>query len=158
VNHVVQVWSGIGRSGALRARERYHRLKASPEFRARQRERDAKRWAENPVRRQQCLDRRKRFDQAHPEVERARVRHKEARRRAQIKGGDATVADMRALVANAKRCAICGCRLNGEVHVDHIIPLAAGGRHAITNLRAACPSCNVRRPHDGSDVYQLVIA
>jgi 5-methylcytosine-specific restriction endonuclease McrA len=39
------------------------------------------------------------------------------------------------------RCAICGGR---ALSADHIRPLAAGGTHDITNLRALCRQCNSR--------------
>lgn len=35
-------------------------------------------------------------------------------------------------------------------HVDHIIPRRFGGTDELANLRAACPSCNLRRG-DGTD-------
>lgn len=45
------------------------------------------------------------------------------------------------------RCAICGsspatdikCRL----HVDHVVPLSAGGLTGLTNLRTLCEECNI---------------
>jgi 5-methylcytosine-specific restriction endonuclease McrA len=37
-------------------------------------------------------------------------------------------------------------------HMDHIIPLGAGGAHIKVNVRMVCPSCNLNRPKDGSDV------
>lgn len=43
---------------------------------------------------------------------------------------------------------VCQVRLPGCVgkatHVDHIIP---GGPNELTNLRAACAPCNIRRAH-----------
>lgn len=41
-------------------------------------------------------------------------------------------------------CAYCGVRLS-LVHMDHVIPLKRGGRHAIGNVLPACPRCNVRK-------------
>src|SRR5690554_4089856 len=38
------------------------------------------------------------------------------------------------------RCAYCGA--SGPLHMDHIVPLARGGRHGIGNLLPACASCN----------------
>jgi 5-methylcytosine-specific restriction endonuclease McrA len=39
------------------------------------------------------------------------------------------------------RCAYCSVRPQ-SIHMDHVIPLARGGRHAIANLVPACASCN----------------
>jgi len=37
-----------------------------------------------------------------------------------------------------------GC--TGEYkHLDHVIPLSRGGLHALSNLRPACQSCNLRK-------------
>ena len=40
-------------------------------------------------------------------------------------------------------CAYCGAE--GELHVDHVIPLSRGGTNWPANLRPACPSCNRRK-------------
>lgn len=48
-------------------------------------------------------------------------------------------------VRNRKRvkCYYCGVIKKGtEMQIDHVIPLARGGPHAVSNLCAACPSCN----------------
>lgn len=39
------------------------------------------------------------------------------------------------------RCAYCGERPE-VLHMDHVVPLARGGRHAIGNVLPACPPCN----------------
>jgi hypothetical protein len=39
------------------------------------------------------------------------------------------------------RCAYCGSKPD-VIHMDHVVPLARGGRHAIGNLVPACASCN----------------
>lgn len=43
------------------------------------------------------------------------------------------------------RCVICGASANEGVrlHVDHIIPIAKGGKSSINNLRTLCERCNV---------------
>jgi 5-methylcytosine-specific restriction endonuclease McrA len=38
------------------------------------------------------------------------------------------------------RCAYCG--VDGPLTMDHVVPLAGGGRHAADNLVPACASCN----------------
>jgi 5-methylcytosine-specific restriction endonuclease McrA len=43
------------------------------------------------------------------------------------------------------RCAICRCSIRGGYHLDHIMPIARGGKHVPRNLQLLCPSCNVRK-------------
>ena len=42
-------------------------------------------------------------------------------------------------------CQICGRSQNdrGKLHVDHIYPIAKGGKTEINNLRALCDRCNL---------------
>lgn len=41
-------------------------------------------------------------------------------------------------------CAYCG-EVADPLHMDHVVPLARGGRHAISNVLPACQSCNQRK-------------
>jgi NAD+--asparagine ADP-ribosyltransferase len=40
------------------------------------------------------------------------------------------------------RCYYCQKRFRGEVHFDHVVALARGGRHEPSNLAVSCPACN----------------
>lgn len=42
-------------------------------------------------------------------------------------------------------CGICGSSIEGAFHVDHIQPIARGGRHELSNLQLAHPRCNQRK-------------
>lgn len=44
-------------------------------------------------------------------------------------------------------CQICGKRMRDEVglHIDHIIPIAKGGKSVESNLRVLCSKCNGRK-------------
>lgn len=53
----------------------------------------------------------------------------------------------RALKRAAGRCFYCGERWSGTPHMDHVIPLSRGGRHAIGNVVPTCARCNLRK-HD----------
>lgn len=43
------------------------------------------------------------------------------------------------------KCAYCKTDTSVKFHVDHIIPLAKGGKHEPDNVQITCPSCNVRK-------------
>ena len=43
------------------------------------------------------------------------------------------------------KCAICTVLIRREYHVDHIKPLARGGRHTPRNIQLLCPPCNGRK-------------
>lgn len=47
--------------------------------------------------------------------------------------------------AQGDKCAICHSKLNGGGHVDHIVPLARGGRHTPNNLQILCAPCNLHK-------------
>ena len=49
-----------------------------------------------------------------------------------------TPKEMKALRHSA--CAVCASK--EQIEIDHIIPLAKGGRHSIGNLQALCAKCN----------------
>lgn len=43
-------------------------------------------------------------------------------------------------------CAYCGTRFpDGELTVEHIVPVSRGGQHHWTNVVTACRSCNTRK-------------
>lgn len=45
--------------------------------------------------------------------------------------------------ANRIKCYLCGKLIpKGQRHVDHVTPVALGGRHLRTNLDVACATCN----------------
>jgi hypothetical protein len=57
---------------------------------------------------------------------------------------------LRRLVVNraAGRCEYCGLSQEGQeatFHIDHVLPLSAGGATAETNLALACVSCSLRK-------------
>lgn len=86
------------------------------------------------------------------EAYRATRRRHRAARRAIERGLDAERIDpIEVLEADGWRCYICGIDTPRELRgtyepnapeVEHVIPLAAGGKHVRSNLRCACRSCN----------------
>lgn len=56
-----------------------------------------------------------------------------------------SVRDLRRLLnRSGGYCAYCGQKAD-EIHIDHVVPLAKGGRHALGNLAVSCKQCNVRK-------------
>lgn len=52
-------------------------------------------------------------------------------------------------------CQICGkpiTDLNGDLQIDHIVGIAAGGADTLDNVRCTHKLCNLTRPKDGSDL------
>jgi 5-methylcytosine-specific restriction endonuclease McrA len=43
------------------------------------------------------------------------------------------------------RCAYCGISLNGGGHVDHMTPVARGGRDEVRNITLCCEPCNLAK-------------
>jgi 5-methylcytosine-specific restriction endonuclease McrA len=150
----------------------YHRLKqqSDPAYRAKKAAR-AKAWREaNPERakaaQKRCYEAKKteylaknkaNRDAEDPAVTRARHqawrdanRHKlriqsQRRRARRCKGGDLTADEwLMVLEEFDHQCAYCGV---GEVdlQIEHMIPLARGGRHTVTNVVPACGPCNLRK-------------
>lgn len=84
-----------------------------------------------------------------PEGERIRNRLRRHLRRAREReaaDGTVTVAAVRGMLAAAKTCPCCGKPYTKQgkrkATVHHVIPLARGGAHSLTNLTVLCFSCN----------------
>ncbi|KDA05563.1 HNH endonuclease [Microbacterium sp. CH12i] len=88
-------------------------------------------------------------DERYRQANRERFRQKEAKRRAlKVSNGafQVTERDVLRLVARFDhRCAYCATPFTSRFHLDHIVPLARGGHHAIGNLAPACPDCNLSK-------------
>lgn len=82
--------------------------------------------------------------------------NKQNKRRTAERHSDITVQDERR-IRRAKRCALCSRHLTQKEgprkgHLDHIVPIHAGGTHTHGNVRMLCRTCNLTRPNDGSDI------
>lgn len=54
------------------------------------------------------------------------------------------------------RCHVCGKKCRPEdIHLDHLVPLAAGGDHSPENLAVACARCNLSRGARGASQLRL---
>jgi 5-methylcytosine-specific restriction endonuclease McrA len=75
-----------------------------------------------------------------------KVREKARNRRARMKGngGRITKAEWHELLKKANyECMKCGSP--NELTLDHVIPLALGGRHDISNAQVLCMDCNRKK-------------
>jgi 5-methylcytosine-specific restriction endonuclease McrA len=86
-----------------------------------------------------------RWREENRDAHRAQRRNRKARKRAN--GGSHTAADVaEILLMQGRKCAYCRARLKGKAyHVDHIIPLAKGGRNDRRNLQILCIQCNLSK-------------
>lgn len=48
-------------------------------------------------------------------------------------------------LAQRWRCAVCGAGIRRGYHLDHVMPLALGGKHERSNLQLLCPPCNLHK-------------
>ena len=95
--------------------------------------------AKNPEARREIGSR---WQRDHPMQHRQRQQRRRARKLAVF------VEDVHPRVAyemHGGRCGICGEFIEGEFHVDHVIPLSRGGLHSYANSQPAHPLCNARK-------------
>lgn len=119
-----------------------------------------------PMMRNRILEQTKIYAKLHPEVRRrcalnykrrhpnryaAQNRVSHVRRAARMRGADVSDRNVGPLIKSwrLKRSFICAyCRKRFTIkwmHVDHIIPIAKGGKHTVSNLCRSCPPCNIRK-------------
>jgi len=70
------------------------------------------------------------------------------RRRARRLGADGSFGreDIeRIFKAQRGKCAYCAISVKTKCHIDHILPLAAGGSNFPANIQILCPTCNLRK-------------
>lgn len=87
---------------------------------------------------------RRAYDKAHYATGRGRavVAARDHRRRARENGngGKLSSAGIRALYITFPACLACGS--DDDLTLDHVIPLALGGRNSVENIQVLCRSCN----------------
>ena len=107
-----------------------HRRVLSPEVRARANANRRKWIAQNPAYRENRLQIGRRGSSSH-----------RARKRGAT--GYMPRGVLAILSQTQKTCPLCGVSLKRvAVHIDHVVPLALGGRHDLGNLQLLCDSCN----------------
>jgi hypothetical protein len=87
----------------------------------------------------------RRWNALNPERRRMHLQASEAKRRG-APGDGFTADDVRRLLKEQNgACAACGTSVEHKRHVDHIMPLARGGRNDTTNIQILCPPCNLSK-------------
>ena len=49
------------------------------------------------------------------------------------------------MILERDSCYLCDGSLEADFHIDHIFPVAYGGRHEESNIGFLCPTCNVHK-------------
>lgn len=119
-----------------RGKDRY----AEPANKQRQIERQLARYHANP---KPWIEAVVRYKDKHPDL----YRKSNADRRARILGQFLESVDPEIVYRmHGGMCGICkGFVAADNFHVDHVIPLARGGRHGYVNVQPAHPACNQRK-------------
>ena len=91
-----------------------------------------------------CLARSENWKRENPDSARSSVRNRRAR--ISRAGGSHTSKDIQRIgVEQGWRCAACDCDTKDVFHVDHVVPVSAGGRNDPDNLQILCIACNLRK-------------
>ena len=72
-------------------------------------------------------------------------RNSNHKRRALVRDGDVTTIQLKELIDRSKKCYWCEKKIGKLYHIDHVIPLASGGLHTISNLVVSCRQCNLSK-------------
>jgi len=82
-----------------------------------------------------------RWYEKNPEKAKA-VNHNNRAKRASCGGRLSLHLAERLLSLQKNKCAVCRKSLRGGYHLDHIIPLARGGKNIDSNIQLTCQKCN----------------
>lgn len=134
--------------------ERHQRLSADPEYRRKQAEKAAAYRAANPDATKRQNARRR---AANPELARQQSRewfaanpdkraiYEQNRRAKKRENGGRLSPGLKGRLYLSQRGACACCRqlfVEGDLHMDHIMPLSKGGAHADANMQLLCQPCN----------------
>jgi 5-methylcytosine-specific restriction endonuclease McrA len=130
-----------------------YRQEHGDELRARERERDRRKYAKNP---RAQLDYYKQWRLRNLDRARAYVRVAGNKRRASAAGTHFTFEEWQKLLQHhAGRCAYCGSA--DRIEADHRIPLCRGGSNVISNILPACRHCNRRKHRRTEEEFRALL-
>lgn len=79
-------------------------------------------------------------------------------RRKQVEAAGATSAEVAEwLMTQRMVCFWCDNACADDFHIDHFHPLARGGKHEVSNLVVACPTCNHRKNAKDPERFMIEI-
>lgn len=83
------------------------------------------------------------------DTHRSEIRDRNIRRKLRIRGIGRGHRDCSEKIKQLKKESFChwchGLLSETGIHIDHILPLACGGKHVPDNLCASCPRCNLSK-------------
>lgn len=118
--------------------------RSNPVFRASERQRHYRRWADPEYRQKKVASHRNRRH-ADPEYRRKTWHYRQVRReRIQTQGVPFTEAEWVILCARYDHCCLA-CGERKPLSVDHVVPISRGGSSDISNVQPLCLDCNRRK-------------
>jgi len=117
------------------------------------------RLRKNYAERSGVREKRQRYYQGHKSQ--ARIHRRQRRMRERLGGQRASTVEIKALYEQQDgRCGYCGIPIfwdiAGDIHIDHIQPIAKGGGNDIGNLLCTCADCNLSKHEKIFDEWQLL--
>ncbi len=120
-----------------------------------------RRRRQDPAQRARDVQRSAEWKREHPDqaaaIHRRVMRRANAARRARKRGQFVEHVDpLEVLLRDEGVCGICNERVDPRnFHVDHIVPLSAGGLHGYANVQVAHPRCNMRKGGERNLVHSV---
>lgn len=131
-----------------------NRIASDPEYAAKERERVRKRQQRHREETDNAYG--KAYKRNNKDKVRSATRNRRARKKAL--GGEHTAADIQDILRlQGYRCGYCKTDIRNSFHVDHITPIAKGGRNDRRNLQCLCGPCNQTKwAHDPIDYARSI--
>lgn len=91
-------------------------------------------------------------------AEHVRIYNRNAKAKRRQAEGRFTVHDINRIYDEQKGlCAYCGKKLDGNYHVDHVMPICRGGSNWPENLALSCPTCNLRKREKTAEEFLAIL-
>lgn len=93
------------------------------------------------------------FKKEHPDRIRLHKKNYNHKRRNLEMQGDVTTEQLNELIDGSNNVCFWCDTYTEKIHLDHITPLAKGGKHTINNLVVSCPECNFKKGAKDPEVF-----